>query len=279
MGRCVGRWKVSLLPMGTPRQIPSRTLRRALALCRWADRPVLGGLASPSGTVPFHAIFPMYPRLPQQQQVHHRITWSWLAPDSVLRAQLERLAGGAIMENLPELQEEVAMFRFVSLVERIQEGDHSLVNRHGGKRRVSAAYVSLVQRWPELARALESRDFKEEMFRAFGTCKYISDLSHLFRFHQHPDWRELVGQSSGKKGKHKMAVSIVYTTDVISQNVKLGGARKLQRKRKRMIQKQAQPWLRRLDNRPKPVLDSILKALMLGHLEGCMLPLAAASCC
>ena len=191
---------------------------KPLVACRLL---LAAGLAAPCFLLVACCLLLVAPRLPHQRALHHRITWAFMAPGSVLRVQLERLARGEALSSLAELKAEIVSFRFISVVERIQEGDHSLVNRHGGKRAVSAAYVSLIQRLPELEMMLNPC-FQKELCMAFTMCRSKKLLSQLFRFQLHPAWREL---GAGKKGRHKIAVAIVYSTDVASQNVLLKGQR------------------------------------------------------
>ena len=104
---------------------------------------------------------------------------------------------------------------------------------------------------------------------AFTMCRSKELLSQLFRFQLHPAWREL---GAGKKGRHKIAVAIVYSTDVASQNVLLKGQRKRQARRRRSLKDQAKPWLQHFECKRRPIFDSVMTSLMVRHLQASLRP-------
>ena len=84
--------------------------------------------------------------------LHHRVTWYWLRPGSQARTELEAFVNGAPRDSLPLLSKLAAEVMFMPLVERCQEGQHSLVNRQVGDRKVTGPYVSLAIRSREIER-------------------------------------------------------------------------------------------------------------------------------
>ena len=98
----------------------------------------------------------------------------------VLRLQLERLAAGQDPAQLRDLKDAVNALTFIPVVERVQEGDHSIVHRHGGLRRVSGAYVSLIQRFSEIEAMLKEGSLTDSFVECFGLTKNSSKWPSSF---------------------------------------------------------------------------------------------------
>ena len=105
---------------------------------------------------------------PKQQDLHHRVTWRFLCGDgqgneSPLLQELRQLVSGEWLlsfDCLSGLRSFVQQLRFLPTVERIQEADHSIVNRFIVDRKVSGPYVSTVLRMPEMQRLFgQSEDY------------------------------------------------------------------------------------------------------------------------
>lgn len=67
---------------------------------------------------------------------------------------------------MPELFKLVSELRFLPVVERIQEGDHSIVNRMSQYRRVTGPYVSCSIRMPEV-KAIKAMLSSPEQYATF----------------------------------------------------------------------------------------------------------------
>ena len=104
-------------------------------------------------------------------------------------------------------------WRLVAVVERIQEGDHSLVHREGVLRRVTGAYVSCTQRHAEFDAMMSTAQSRSAFCVAFEKVRKLRDMARVFRFEKHPLWLEKVG---AKSGLHRAAVCIIYSTDAYS---------------------------------------------------------------
>ncbi|CAE7374325.1 unnamed protein product [Symbiodinium sp. CCMP2592] len=191
-----------------------------LKLGQWDDFPwKLCSLAVPCANQRRQAaatILEAFEKLPQEQHYHHRITWRFLAPGSELEQQLRRLADDAnvSLKDLPQLQYEIACLRFIPVVERVVEAEHSLVHRHGGYRKVTGAYISCAERLQEIDKCMQDEQKKQQLLAAFEKTRKVRRLAKLFRFAKHPQWLEMVSKpKKQQRGLDKMANAIMYGND------------------------------------------------------------------
>ena len=105
---------------------------------------------------------------PQDPSLHHRLTWHFLQPGSIVRSEIEAFIEGSELPSLPNLSKVIWELKFMPTVERVQEGDHSIVNRMIGHKQVSAPFVSCALRIPEIKSLLLG---KPEEYEAF-ICKF-----------------------------------------------------------------------------------------------------------
>lgn len=142
------------------------------------------------------------------------------------QGQLEEVASGTPLQDLRQLASAVARLYFVPVVERIVEGDHSIVHRHGGYRKVSAAYVSCSQRLPEIDIIMSSPDDKAKPLAAFEHTRKLRKCSKLFKFTKHPQWHDITCKPKKQQaGLEKLAARILYSADVSTQYFNLGPVR------------------------------------------------------
>lgn len=205
---------------------------------------------------------------PQDPRLHHRITWRWLCMGSTLRAQVEAFAQGRPLHELLELKKECQTMMFIPVCERIQEGDHSILKRHGGCRKVSGAYVSLVHRYREIERLMEQAKGRAQMVKAVVELRSFSTLAHRFHFSKHPLWLSVQGS---RRHKAKVAGAIIYSTDVASMFSKHDVARQKHRHRLRTSKLAAQHWQQQFGKQPRSLwsglmADHLRKRLVPGHL-------------
>ena len=67
---------------------------------------------------------------PQDPALHHRKTWMHLSHGSATRTELDLFCSGVLqMRDLPHLRQVAWSARFLPVIERLQEADHSLVAR------------------------------------------------------------------------------------------------------------------------------------------------------
>ena len=201
--------------------------------------------------------------------LHHRITWRWLAPGSKLRCELESFAAGCPMG--PALRAEADVLTFIPVVERIQEGEHAVVHRAGSLRKISGAYISCVQRRVELDSFMSDPESQRALCVAFDRVKKLQNLARLFHFSQHPEWCASHG-SGQQKGLHKVAVNIMYSTDVASQFLDFTQTRKVHQKRIRAQQSASEKWCSRFDERKRVSEQAVVGALMIKHLQRRLIP-------
>ena len=130
----------------------------------------------------------------QDPQQHHRLTWDWLAPGSEKREALNSFIDGAPLDSIPMLCLAVAELAFISVVEREQEGQHSIVKRATSYRGVSAPFVSLQIRGRFAARfvAQDPKRF-EAMLSKTKTAKQVVKWLGL---HHHPLWKSLLAKQA-----------------------------------------------------------------------------------
>lgn len=213
-----------------------------LKLGHWNDFPWVlcklglpGDAARQQGAADMLATFDS---LPQDPKSHHRVTLSFMATGSALRSDMEALAGGAPINQLPALANSLARLCFLPVSERIVEGEHSIVHRHGGYRKVTGAYVSCSQRLPEVDALMSNQETRTRFLQAFEKTRKLKNMSKLFRFCKHPQWTELMAKPKKERsGVQKLANAILYSVDVSTQFLNLGDVRAKHQAQKRACQK------------------------------------------
>lgn len=237
----------------------------------WESLPWLfAALALPEPEVEHKTIaekaLQQFSQFPAEPIHHHCLTWRIMSPKSTLRAQVEALAQGRELSSMLELSCEVARLAFIPVVERIVEGAHSLVHRHAGYRKVSGAYVSCSQRFPEMEAFLETPGGQARFVEAFERLRKPRKLANLFRFKEHPLWHELVSKPSKQQsGAQKLVNAIVYSTDPRTMYVDHKVTRKQHDKR----QRQAMEAKLQLQPSAKTALtqDSIMQQALVKHVQ------------
>ena len=128
----------------------------------------------------------------QQEQLHHRLTWTTLSGGSRLRTELEQF----VVEQMPlaelhNLRRFVYELRLSPTSERVQEGDHSKVKRYTAARTASAQTVSLVVRQQEIEEVMMGPAGDRQRFiEAYHACRNPTGIAQMFRFERHPRWRQ-----------------------------------------------------------------------------------------
>ena len=214
-----------------------------------------------------------FSKLPQDPSSHHRVTWRFLQPQSLLRDQLQKLATSHELRQLPELEYALKVLGFVPVVERVVEGQHSLVHRHAGYRQVTGAYVSCALRMPQIDQFMSQQAGKDQMAAMFQKIRKPKMLAKMFNFSQHPEWLE--GLSKGKKGHsrlNRIGTAIMYMNDIALQFPKLDLARKKNKAQQRAEQKQRNKLL--AETRPKEPLSErvIVQRLFAQHVAANLRP-------
>ena len=152
----------------------------------------------------------------QEEILHHPLTWEWLRPGSTLRTQLAQFADGTDLLELQPLAGRVMELLFVPLIERAQEGQHSVVHRASAFRHVSGPYVSFSLRAPEMIELVKyrgaARDHLICMFEHFMKPKRLAQHFGILR---HPLWIQLkkLQVAGGRPNFGRAAALILFSTD------------------------------------------------------------------
>lgn len=246
----------------------------------WKDFPwrlcslMVPGISAEQRTEKAQELLSAFDKLPQRQEAHHRITWCFMQPQSVLREQLEKLASAlSPLSDLPELQYELCVLALTPVVERVVEGQHSLVHRHAGYRQVTGAYVSLSLRMDEINDLMLSEVGKQQMISMFEKIRKPKQLAKAFKFDDHPEW--LAALSKGKIGHSRLgriAVAIMYMNDIALQFLQLTSARN-KNKQHRKQQENERKKLQQGSFPAEPLSDKmVLKRLFAAHVASSLVP-------
>ena len=173
-----------------------------------------------------------FARCPDEAK-HHRITLEWLRPGSLLRADIQALADGETIANLPRLRYRVGEYFFLPTAERRQEGDHSLLHR-GSSSRASGPYNSLVLRMPELEKRCKTKAAWRKCSRLYKSLADVKSLAARLGVQRHP----LFVRAQRQAETFEVLQCVLYSLDAEAQFAQLEGA-KNKRKKKAEELKQA----------------------------------------
>ena len=205
---------------------------------------------------------------PQDQALHHRITWSSLSDGSAVRLDLEAFISGEPLKRLNALSNLVHEFKFVPTVERIQEGDHSIVNRMVVYRNVSGPYVSCALRVPEIKTLLTQPEQYSKFLQKFDEVACPDDLAKRFGFYRHPLWQEACDSKSGKRQKQKLSSVFMYALDVDTQFQNMSNAKKGREKRRRKQTAAEEKWREHFQRRKVFSEEAVEQDALSQHLQG-----------
>ena len=133
-------------------------------------------------------VIQLFDQSSQVQEQHHRVTWEWLSVGSTIRAALQAFADGAPMSR--QLREAIANLIFIVVVERQQEGAHSIIKRGTQFRKVGGPFVSLQLRGVQLMQFFDKhRDKLMDMFSKMCDPKKVCSWFGLSR---HPLYKAAV---------------------------------------------------------------------------------------
>ena len=213
------------------------------------------------------ACLEMFKESPQDEKLHHRVTWAALCEGSAIRADIEQFIAGTNLCELTSLKEFAWELKLIPTVERVQEGDHSIVNRMVVYRRVTGSYVSCSLRVPEI-QSLMQTDAEYKLFLSkFDEVANIDDLAKKFGFWKHPQWQAACHAKQSKKQKSILAGIIMYYTDLESQFQNMSHARRGREKRARERKKQEQDWKAHFERPKKFSLETVVQVAMGDHLQ------------
>ena len=204
---------------------------------------------------------------PQEEHLHHRMTWEHLREGSPTRVQIEEYAAGKNLRDLPQLKMLVYELKFVPTAERAQEGDHSIVNKMVHDRKVSGPYVSRALRLPEIRNMMR----KEAEYLAFLNCfSDVEDLDVLakrFGFYKHEQWQLACPENRSRKQKNSLAAMILYSMDVETQFAKMQAVKKVREKRQRERKAKEDQWKQHFQSKRIFSVQTVEEVAMSDHMQ------------
>ena len=171
---------------------------------------------------------------PQEELLHHPLTWSFMQRGSTRRSQVEALASGTYRALLePSFVEKVQDFMLIPIVERIVERDHCTVHKEIATRKVGGPYVSCGLRLPQLEQTINmSRQDHDSFISCLQMTRLWKAMPKLLGMSSHPALQPLA--SGGKSGFADLS-KIVYGLDLLSQYSANPAARKVHARNKARI--------------------------------------------
>ena len=168
---------------------------------------------------------------------------------------------------------QVSCLRFVPVVERIVEAEHSLLHRYGGYRKVTGAFVSCALRLAEVDECMASNDGKQMLFRAFARARKLRTMAHLFGFSQHPEWLRITSKPRREQtGLEKAVNAIMYGNDVSLLYLDLGGPKQQNRKRKNKEQNERRALLMNVNPRQPLTQNAVVNSAFALDLSQQLVP-------
>ena len=171
---------------------------------------------------------------------HHRISLFWLQKGSALRADIESLAAGQPMRELPLLSRHAAALLFLPTAERRQEGDHSIVshlrNHPGGRH---GPYVSLALRLQELEEKFSTRAGQLECTDLYLQMQKPRAMAVHLGLQNHPLWLKALENKPRQRDLIIILQCILYSLDSESQFALLTKARKKREKHAKLAKDRA----------------------------------------
>ena len=152
-------------------------------------------------------------RSPADPQLHHRLSWAWFQSDSPVREATERFIEGTPRRELPVLLDVLASLTAVPVVERVVEGEHSLLKRHSLLRKVTGSYISLSLRRSEIQESMKQNS--SELLAIFHEMHDPAKLARAPHMTEHPLWKAAQGTPSSSL--RQCADQILYMQAPMSQ--------------------------------------------------------------
>lgn len=154
-----------------------------------------------------------------RKEAHHRITWQWLQPGSMLSAALRKFANGSLRSSLPmEFRRAIAALRFVPVNETTIEEKHaSIARRAKGQTNTGVVQVSLAGRMAALDRSLlmdaeASKDISARLLLHFTAARSLHNIPRLLNLAEHPAL--LADDSMDPQALSTTLRKIIYRTDL-----------------------------------------------------------------
>ena len=208
-----------------------------------------------------------FTQAPQDPSLHHRLSWQHLQAGAEVRRQLEAFISGSCLSELPSLNRLVLELKFLPVVERVQEGDHSIISRMIGHKTCNGPYVSCCLRMPEVKELFDKQAQYDVFLGKFAEVKDIDNLAKRMGFHKHSLWQEACHEKRHKRGKEQLASSFLYALDPETQFQDLSHAKKTREKKAREKKDREKKWLDHFQGPQKFSLDGVERHAMADHLQ------------
>ena len=208
------------------------------------------------------------------EKLQHALTLRFLslATDS-LRDDVFRFGNGVPLGELPNLQKAVAELFFIPVSERIQEGDHALVHRKGVLRHISAPFVSLSLRMPEIEETIwkdtspEAHAFQQRLLRDIHRFSDSNVLAQYLGLLKHPRYAALLQGRVRNKEKLHCLTQLIYGMTLEQKYVPL----QKQRKTREATEKGLKAMLAKVQSAQKQKVggpaDLVLRSCILHHIH------------
>ena len=204
---------------------------------------------------------------PQDPSLHHRVSWAHLREGARTRLELEQYIAGKALDDLCNLKKLVFELKFIPTVERLQEGDHGILNKVVNYRRISGPYVSCALRLPEIRNLTKDASQYQLFLQQFASVDDLDNMARLFSFHRHPQWQLMCHEKQSKKKKLILAGMIMYSMDIETQFATMTKVKKAREKRARERTERTKKWNARFEQQPGFSLAAIERNAMSEHLQ------------
>ena len=176
------------------------------------------------------------------------MAWDYLLPGTAVRNELDSFIGGGPRSSLPSLSTLLYELRFVPTVERMQEADHSLVNRNTANRKVGGPYVSLCLRMPEIERLFSDAPNFQRFIACFDEVAKPDVLAKRCGFWRHPRWQAMgADRKANSKRKMQLAARLMYGLDCNVQFESMAGVSKKRKAHAARPRKRVAEWRKQFD--------------------------------
>ena len=204
---------------------------------------------------------------PQDEKLHHRVTWAHMREGAVTRAQLEEYVDGRDLRDLHALKALVYELKFIPTVERLQEGDHGILLKAVNYKKISGPFVSCSLRLPEIRSLMQAETQYLDFLKRFSEVEKLDDLAKRFGFHQHEQWQLACHERRSKKQKMILASLIMYSMDFETQFANMTSVRKSREKRARERKCAEEKWKSHFQSKRSFSLQCIEELAMSSHLQ------------
>ena len=150
-------------------------------------------------------------------ELHDPITWKWLKPSSVLRADMVKFRNGTRRRDLSfEYQVEVGALKMIPVAETTIEEKHKQISEAAALNKIGPVRVSLSMRLLKLeAKLLKGQIPLDDLLDAFEECRELKRCVHTMHFEQHPIFAGRLDDMRPQQVRKEFA-KILYRCDGVS---------------------------------------------------------------